>query len=92
MKKTVKFTQSGVKQIPKDKPVVYKIQTKGGKTNYVGTAKRERAPERIQEHLKAGRITGDKVQIEQMSSINEANAKEKRIISRSKPKYNIQGI
>lgn len=90
-KKTVKFTHGGAEQIPNNRPVVYKIQTEGGKTNYVGVAKRGRAGERIKEHLNAGEITGHKVQIEQMSSIEEAKEKEKRIISRSKPKYNEQG-
>jgi hypothetical protein len=32
-----------------------------------------------------------KVQIEQMSSIDEAREKEQRIITRSKPRYNEQG-
>jgi hypothetical protein len=90
-KKTVKFNQTGATKLPVDKPVVYKIQTDGGKTNYVGIAKRGRAQDRIQEHLAAGDIPGAKVQVEQVSSIAEARKKEQAIISRTKPKYNEQG-
>lgn len=90
-KKTVKFNQSGARGLPNDKPVVYKIKTNGGKTNYVGVAKRGRVQERIQEHLAEGRITGAKVQIEQLPSIREAHKKEQNIISRVQPKFNEQG-
>lgn len=90
-RKTVRFNQTGAAELPNDKPVVYKIQTESGKTNYVGIAKRGRVQERIQEHLDAGEIPGAKVQIEQMSSIQEAQEKEERIISRTHPKYNDKG-
>ena len=90
-KKTVDFNKSGATKLPKNKPVVYKIKTAGGKTNYVGVAKRGRSQERIQEHLDADQIPGVKVQIEQVSSIAEARRKEQNIISRSRPKYNEQG-
>ena len=90
-KKTVNFNKSGAGKLPKDKPIVYKVKTAGGKTNYVGIAKKGRAQERIQEHLNTGKIPGAKVQIEQVSSIAEARKKEMSIISRSKPKYNEQG-
>lgn len=90
-KKTVKFNKSGAAKLPTDKPVVYKIKTEGGKTNYVGIAKRGRAQERIQEHLDAAEIPGASVEIEQVSSIAEARQKEQSIISRTQPKYNTQG-
>ena len=90
-KKTVDFNKSGAAKLPNDKPVVYKIKTAGGKTNYVGVAQRGRTEERIQEHLDAGKIPGARVQIEQVSSIAEARQKEQNIISRSQPKYNEQG-
>lgn len=90
-KKTVDFNKSGAAKLPNDKPVVYKIMTEGGKTNYVGVAQRGRAQERVQEHLSAGKIPGAKVQIEQASSIAEARQKEQNIISKSQPKYNEQG-
>jgi len=90
-KKTVKYNQKGASKIPNDKPVVYKIKTAKGKTNYVGVAKRGRVQERIIEHLDSKKIPGIKVQIEQTSTIREAKQKEQRIISRTKPKYNVQG-
>jgi len=90
-KKTVRFAEAGIEKLPDDKPVVYKILTGGGKNNYTGVAKRGRVQERLQEHLPDGKdpIPGVKVQIEQMPGIGEA--KEARIISRSKPRYNEQG-
>lgn len=91
MKKTVGYNHSGVLKLPKDKPVVYKIKTAGGRTNYVGITKRGRIQERIREHLNAGNIPGARVQIEQKPSIKEARKTEARIIARTKPKYNKQG-
>jgi hypothetical protein len=90
-RKTVRFTQSGSEKLPNDRPVVYKIQTEGGKTNYVGVAKRGRVQERIQEHLDAKTIPGAKVQIQQMESIAQAEKTEARIIAIAKPKYNERG-
>ena len=89
-KKTVSYNKSGTSKLPQDKPVVYRIKTSGGNTNYVGVAKRGRVQERIQEHLNAGKIPGAKVQIEQKPSIQEARKTEARAISHSKPKYNEQ--
>lgn len=92
-RKTVRFNKTGIDKLPNDKPVVYHIKTSGGKTNYVGIAKRGRVQDRLTEHL-AGtdRVPGTSVQIEQMSKVDEARAKESRVISRSKPKYNKQGL
>ncbi len=90
-RKTVKFTPTGIEKLPDDKPVVYRIQTAGGKTNYVGVAQRGRVQDRLREHLGAGEIPGAKVQIEQMPTIQEARDTETRIISRSQPKYNEKG-
>jgi len=90
-RKTVSFNKSGAGKLPNNKPAVYKIQTPGGKTNYVGVAKRGRVQERIQEHLAAGEIPGAKVQVQQMTSIQEAEKTEAAIIARTQPKYNEQG-
>jgi len=89
-RKTVPFNQKGIEGLPDNKPVVYKILTTGGKNIYTGVAKRGRVQERLQEHLPGGKdyIPGAKVQIEQMGSINDAEAKESRIISRTKPSHN----
>jgi excinuclease UvrABC nuclease subunit len=90
-KKTVRFNKSGVEKLPDNKPVVYKIMTERGKPNYVGVAQRNRVQDRIGEHLQDGKTPGAKVQIEQMTSIKAAKAKEQNIIARNKPKYNDQG-
>ena len=73
-KKTTNFNKSGINKLPDNKPVVYKIKTESGNTNYVGIAKRGRVQERLQEHLPGGKdyIPGTKVQIEQMTSIADA--------------------
>jgi len=92
-KKTVVFNGSGLDKLPNDKPVVYKIKTESGNTNYAGIAKRGRIQERLQEHLPGSKdyIPGSKVEIEQMQSISEARQKESNIISQTKPKYNKKG-
>lgn len=92
-KKTVGFNLSGLEKLSNDKPVVYKIKTESGNTNYAGIAKRGRVQERLQEHLPSGKdyIPGSKVEIEQMHSISEARQKESNIIIKSNPKYNKQG-
>ncbi len=91
--KTVGLTRNGIAKLPNDKPVLYRIQTEGGKTNYVGIAKRGRVQERLAEHLPGAEdsVPGAKVQIEQMKSVDKAKQTEARVISRSEPKYNDQG-
>ena len=92
-KKTVPFNQRGIEKLPDDKPVVYKILTDGGKNNYTGVAQRGRVQDRLQEHLPRGKdyVPGAKVQIDQMSRIKDAEAKEGRIIARTKPPHNEKG-
>ena len=70
-KKTVKNNQTGIGNLPNDKPVVYKIKTESDNVNYVGVAKRGRVRDRLAEHLPGGKdpIPGAKVQIEQTISI-----------------------
>jgi hypothetical protein len=92
-KKTVPFNPSGIEKLPENKPVVYRIETDGGRENYVGVAKRGRVQERIGEHLPSGKdyVPGSKVRIEQMPSIRDALKKEENIISRTQPPHNKQG-
>lgn len=89
-KKTVSFNPKGIEKLPDNKPVVYKIQTDAGKTNYAGVAQKGRVQDRLREHLPGSNdaVPGAKVQIEQMASIADAQAKESRIISRTRPRYN----
>ncbi len=88
MVKKTKFNKSSLDNLPNDKPALYRIETEGGTLNYAGIAKKGRVPDRIKEHL--GEIPGATVSIEQFSSIADARAKEKNVISRNKPKYNTQ--
>lgn len=92
-KKTVHFNKSGLEKLPEDKPVVYKIVTKGGGNNYTGIAKRGRVQDRLSEHLPDGpdAIPGAKVVIEQMDNVAAARQKEANTIKRAQPKYNKQG-
>ena len=87
------FNDEGSEKLPDDKPVVYRILTDSGRNNYTGVAKRGRVQERLQERLPGAKepISRTKVQIEQVPSIGDAEAKEARIISRSKPPHNEQG-
>jgi len=87
--KKVKYNKADLTKLPKNKPVLYRIETDGGNLNYVGTAKRGRIQERLAEHI--GEIPGATVRIEQFDSIDKAREKEARIIKRSQPKYNENG-
>ncbi len=92
-KRTAAFNNAGIGKLPDDKPVVYKIFTGGGRNNYTGVAQRGRVRARLQEHLPGGKdpIPGAKVEIEQMPSIDDARAKEERVVKRTKPPWNKQG-
>ena len=88
-RKKVNYNSKGIESLPNDKPVLYRIETASGNSNYIGIAKRGRVNERLSEHL--DEIPGAKVNIEQFSSIKDAREKEQRVIKRNSPKYNKQG-
>lgn len=92
-RRTVSFNKTGIGKLANDKPALYRTQTEGGKTNYIGVAQRGRVRERVAEHLAGAKdpVPGVKVQIEQMKSIDQAKQTEARAIARSKPKYNERG-
>jgi len=92
-KKTVPFNENGIAKLPDNKPVVYKIPTDDGENSYTGVAKRGRVQARLGDHLPGGKdpMPGARVQIEQLSRIAEAKAKEARVIARNKPPHNKQG-
>ncbi len=87
--KKVTYSKEGIDKLPNDKPVLYRIENSNENLNYVGVAKRGRVQDRIAEHL--GVIPGAKVSIEQFSSIDDAEKKEKRVIKINQPKYNEKG-
>ena len=92
-RKTVPFDPDGIDKLPDNKPVVYKTLDKGGRNIYTGSAKRNRVHDRLKEHLPGRKdaVTGAEVQIEQMASIEDAEAKERSIIARTKPPKNKKG-
>jgi excinuclease UvrABC nuclease subunit len=93
-KKTVKLNTERIESLPENKPVVYKILNKNRENIYTGIAKKGNIHDRLKDHLPGQRdaVPGAaKVQIEQQSSIRDAERKEANIISRTKPKYNQQG-
>ena len=89
-KKSVPFNKSGIAKLPDDRPVIYEIKSAGGKSNYIGIAKKGRVQERLTEHLPGGthHIPGAKVKIEQQPTVQQAAKKEKGMIAREQPKYN----
>jgi excinuclease UvrABC nuclease subunit len=92
-KRTVNNNKTSISKLPNDKPVMYKIKTKGGNVNYVGVAKKGRVQKRIEDHLQGqvDYVPGAKVQIEQCGSIAEARKMEAAAIKRIQPKHNEQG-
>jgi len=93
-RRTARLSPKGIESLPQDKPAVCKILDKHGVNIYTGVAKRRWLRDRLSEHLPGGPDPirgGCKVRIDQKSSINEAQESERRIIKRSKPKFNKQG-
>ncbi len=90
-KKSGSFDKDGIEGLAKDKPVVYDIQNKGGKTLYTGSAKKGRVEQRLKEHLPGGPDPirgGTKVKIKQKSSIADAQKSEARSIKSKMPPQN----
>jgi len=93
-KKSGSFDEKGIDGLAKDKPVVYNIENKNGKTLYTGVAKRGRVEDRLKEHLPGGPEPihgGAKVKIQQKQSIADAKTSEARIIKQKKPPQNKKG-
>ena len=93
-RKTVQLNKQGIQSLPDNRPVVYKILNSEGENIYTGVAGRGNVHDRLADYLPGNpdAVPGAaKVQIQQVSSIDEAKKKEANIISRSKPKYNQQG-
>jgi len=88
----MKFNKTTIQAVPANKPILYQLDTAGGNTNYVGSAKRGRSRGRLFEHLPNGPspIPAKTIKIKQFSSITDARAAEKRAIKRKQPKYNIR--
>lgn len=90
-KKSGSFNEQGIKELAKNKPVVYRIEDKQGNTLYIGKAKRGRVEERLKEHLPGGPDPirgGVKIKINQKPNITEAEKSEARAIKRKNPPFN----
>lgn len=93
-KKSGSFNEQGIEGLAKNKPVVYNIEDKNGKTLYTGVAKRGRVEQRLKEHLPGGPDPargGAKVRIQQKANIAEAEKAEARAIKQNKPPQNKKG-
>ncbi len=93
-KKSGSFDEKGIEGLAKDKPVVYNIENKNGKTLYTGVAKRGRVEDRLKEHLSGGPDPirgGAKVKIQQKASIADAEKSEARAIKKNQPPQNKKG-
>ena len=88
-----KFNKTIVKNLPEEKPIVYRFLNNSGKELYDGVAKRNRVQERLLEHLnlKKDKIPGaTKIKIAQFPNIEKAEKVEKQLIKKLQPKFNIK--
>lgn len=91
--RTQKFIKSNIKEVPKDKAIVYKIKNARGENLYIGVAGRGRVEERLMEHknFKKDIIAGGtRFQFVQIKTKVRAEQVEKQIIKKEQPKFNIQ--
>ena len=82
----VSYNKTKIADLPDDKSVLFRIETKTGGLNYVGVVARGKVQLHLTELL--GEIPGATVKIEQFDSIKDARKKQANIIKRSQPKYN----
>ncbi len=88
-----KFNKTNIKNIPENKSIIYRFLNNSNKELYIGIAKRNRAQDRLLEHitLKKEKIIGaTKVKIAQTQNLESAKKIEKRLIKQLKPKFNIK--
>lgn len=88
-----KFNKTSVKDVPKDKAIVYEITDNKGKNLYTGVAGRGRVQERLTEHLKFKKDHipgGTKFKIAQVKNKDRALKVEEQIIKKEAPKFNKQ--
>jgi predicted GIY-YIG superfamily endonuclease len=88
-----KFNKTNIKNIPENKPILYRLLNNSNKELYTGIAKRNRTQDRLSEHLtiKKEKISGaTKVKIAQFPNLENAKKTEKKLIKELKPKFNIK--
>lgn len=89
-KKSGDFDETSIRELAKDKPVVYHLDNAQGKTLYTGVAKRGRVSDRLSEHLPGGidPIKGAaRVRIQQKASIADAEKAEAKAIKSLQPPF-----
>lgn len=93
-RKTASFSREGIKQLAKNKPVVYTIYSNLGSVEYIGSAKLGNVQQRIVTHLPGNRdeiSRGSQVKIRQYSRIDYARDAEARAIKAQQPRQNKRG-
>lgn len=77
-----KFNKTNIKNIPENKPVVYRLLNNSNKELYTGIAKRNRPQDRLLEHLNMKeKISGaTKIKIAQVPNLESAKKLEQRLI------------
>ena len=88
-----KFNKTSVKDVPKNKAIVYEITDDKGKNLYTGVAGRGRVQPRLNEHLKFKKDHipgGTKFKIAQVKNKDRALKVEEQIIKKEAPKFNKQ--
>jgi len=88
-----KFNKTNIKNIPEDRPIIYRLLNNSNDDLYLGIAKRNRTQDRLLEHLtlKKEKVPGaTKVKIIQVSNLDNARKIEKSFIKKLQPKFNIK--
>ena len=88
-----KFNKTTVKDVPKDKAIVYEITNNMGVNLYTGVAGRGNVQQRLMDHLqyKKDHIAGGtKFKIAQVKNKDKALKVEEQIIKKEAPKFNKQ--
>ncbi|HQL52436.1 MAG TPA: GIY-YIG nuclease family protein [Candidatus Magasanikbacteria bacterium] len=88
-----KFNKTNIKDIPENKPIVYRLLNNSNNELYTGIAKRNRTQDRLLEHLniQKEKISGaTKLKIAQVNNLESAKKIEKKLIKQLQPKFNIK--
>ena len=91
--RTQKFTKENIREVPKDKAIIYKIKNINNDNLYTGIAGRGRVQDRLMEHktLKRELIPGGtRFQFTQVKNKDRAEQIERQIIRKEQPRFNKQ--
>jgi len=88
-----KFNKTNIKNIPENKPIIYRLLNNSNDDLYLGIAKRNGTQDRLLEHinLRKEKVSGaTKIKIAQVSNLDSAKKTEKKLIKQLQPKFNIK--